>query len=485
MSAPVADRPGDSQADPVIDSYLETLDHEDVVVHRGRRSGLYTFVAVHSTVRGPSLGGCRMWGYDGRAPGAPGRAAALAGDDLQVRGGRPAARRRQGRDHDRRPASVLSSERRTAALLDFADTVESLGGRYITAEDVGTSSRDMRVIAQRTEHVAGLPRGQGGSGDPSPFTALGVESAIRACCERVFSSSSLSERTVAVVGLGHVGLARRQALRQGRRQARGQRHRRAQAPVRRRARRGLGDARAEALELDVDVVAPCALGGVLDHATVPRLRCQIVAGAANNQLASESVAELLAAREILWAPDFVANAGGLINIAEEQNGYNPTTAGRRVRLIGDTLRQIFDEAEATDAHAADGRAGDRAQAAGDRLAAPLRARRVGPLDARGQAALVGELVEMGRERDGGGRAQARRHVGPGVVEQLLGAPLAGVERCDQPPLAVEAVGDVLVELRRGVEHGRSVAGEEDVELTRRAAGRARPGTRRARPDRGR
>ncbi len=103
------------------------------------------------------------------------------------------------------PASVLSSEQRTAALLDFGDTVESLDGRYITAKDVGTSSRDMRVIAQRTEHVAGLPRRQGGSGDPSPYTALGVESAIRACCERVFSSSSLRDRTVAVIGLGHVG----------------------------------------------------------------------------------------------------------------------------------------------------------------------------------------------------------------------------------------------------------------------------------------
>jgi leucine dehydrogenase len=101
--------------------------------------------------------------------------------------------------------------------------------------------------------------------------------------------------------------------------------------------------------LDVDVVAPCALGGVLNQDTVPRLRCQIVAGAANNQLANESIADLLAARQILWAPDFVANAGGLINIAEEQNGYHPGAAGRRVRRIGETLRQIFDEADASGA----------------------------------------------------------------------------------------------------------------------------------------
>jgi leucine dehydrogenase len=164
----------------------------------------------------------------------------------------------------------------------------------------------------------------------------------------VFSTSSLRERSVAVVGLGHVGsrVARRCA--------------RAGANLvlsdiddrKRRFADELGTgwaSPAEALELDVDVVAPCALGGVLDDTTVPRLRCQIVAGAANNQLARESVADLLAARDILWAPDFVANAGGLINIAEEQNGYNATTAGRRVRMIGDTLRQIFDEAAATDA----------------------------------------------------------------------------------------------------------------------------------------
>jgi leucine dehydrogenase len=164
----------------------------------------------------------------------------------------------------------------------------------------------------------------------------------------VFSSSSLKERTVAVIGLGHVGL--RVAKRCAKAGAR-----LVVSDIDESKRRFAGEldagwtTPAEALELDVDVVAPCALGGVLDHTTVPRLSCRIVAGAANNQLANESVAELLAARQILWAPDFVANAGGLINIAEEQNGYNPATARRRVRRIGDTLSQIFDEAQATDA----------------------------------------------------------------------------------------------------------------------------------------
>lgn len=246
------------------------------------------------------------------------------------------------------PGGPLAGARRTAALLDFGDAVETLDGRYITAEDVGTSSRDMRVITRRTPHVAGLPRRLGGSGDPSPFTALGVEAAIRACCERVFGSSSLRGRTVAVIGLGHVGsrVAKRCA-RAGAQLVMGD--------IDERKRSLAAELGAEwlappaALLSEVDVVAPCALGGVLDRATVPRLRCRIVAGAANNQLTDESVAELLVAREILWAPDFVANAGGLINIASEQNGYDPAVARRRVRQIGDTLRQIFNEAELTGA----------------------------------------------------------------------------------------------------------------------------------------
>jgi leucine dehydrogenase len=244
-------------------------------------------------------------------------------------------------------ATPLSSERRTAALLDFADTVQALGGHYITAEDVGTSSRDMRVIAQRTKHVAGLPRRLGGSGDPSPFTALGVEAAIRACCERVFSSNSLQGRTVAVVGLGHVGS--RIAKRCARAGAKlvlsdideGKRHLAEELGA-------IWSAPERALESDVDVLVPSALGGVLDQHTVPRLRCRVIAGAANNQLADESVADLLAAHQILWAPDFVVNAGGLINISEEyvDSGYHPTAAGRRVRGIRETLLRIFDEADA-------------------------------------------------------------------------------------------------------------------------------------------
>jgi leucine dehydrogenase len=333
-----------TSSEPAIEHYLEKLDTEQLLVRRGMRSGLYTIVAIHSTVRGPSLGGCRMWAYDDSAAAVRdalrlSRAmtfkAAVA--DLALGGGKGVIMV---------PSGVsLTATRRHAALLDFADTVEALGGSYITAEDVGTSSRDMSVIASRTKHVAGLSRRRGGSGDPSPLTALGVEAAIRACCERRFGSSALRGRAVCVIGLGHVG------ARVARRCARGG----ARLTVtdvddgKRAVAESLGArwvAPERALSSDVDVLAPCALGGILDSETIPRLRCPIVAGAANNQLADDRGADLLAARGVLWAPDFVASAGGLINIACEQGGYDPAAARRRVAGIGDTLRRIFDDADA-------------------------------------------------------------------------------------------------------------------------------------------
>jgi leucine dehydrogenase len=244
------------------------------------------------------------------------------------------------------PDIRLSPGQRRAALLDFGDLVQTLDGRYVTAEDVGTSSRDMSVIAAQTPYVAGLARSRGGSGDPSPYTALGVEVSIRAACERAFGDPSLRGRRICVLGLGHVG------SRVAKRCARGG-ARLIVADVdehRRTVGRQLGATWAApevAWESEVDVLAPCALGGLLDDETVPRLRCQVIAGAANNQLASEGIAERLQSRGILWAPDFVANAGGLINIAQEQGGYDPALARRRVGGIAETLSEIFDRSDAT------------------------------------------------------------------------------------------------------------------------------------------
>ncbi|MEA2274212.1 MAG: leucine dehydrogenase [Solirubrobacteraceae bacterium] len=242
-----------------------------------------------------------------------------------------------------RPGERLSRQRRADALRDFGETIEMLEGRYITAEDVGTSSRDMEVIASQTRHVTGVSRTKGGSGDPSPFTALGVEAAIRVSCERVFGSATLRGRSVAILGLGHVGarLAARCA-RAGAELVVADVNPAKEAVADRLGARWAAPDRA--FEADVDVLAPCALGGILTYESVPRLRCAVVAGAANNQLDDDGVADLLNARDILWAPDFVANAGGIINIAVELEGYDPSRARQRVRGIGDTLREIFDEA---------------------------------------------------------------------------------------------------------------------------------------------
>ncbi len=234
-------------------------------------------------------------------------------------------------------------EQRRAALLDFGDTVQSLEGRYVTAEDVGTSDADMTVIAERTAHVTGLA---GGSGDPSPWTALGVETAIRVACRSVWGTPSLEGRSVSVVGLGRVGAKVGELLAQG-----GARLIVSDVDEgKRRLAERLGAEWAEpraALLADVDVVAPCALGAVLDDDSVPALRCRVVAGAANNQLATDALAGALTAREVLWAPDFVANAGGIINISVELEpaGYDRERARARVLGIGETLSTIFEEAE--------------------------------------------------------------------------------------------------------------------------------------------
>jgi leucine dehydrogenase len=326
-----------------MDRYLATFDHEEILIRRGTRSGVFTLVAVHSTARGPSLGGCRMWTYtDTRAAlrdvlrlseGMTYKAA-VAG--LPLGGGKGVIAVPQG--------ERLTGDRRRDALLDFADCVNRMEGRYLTAEDVGISDDDVAVMAEVSRHVSGMSRERGGSGDPSPWTALGVYEALRVSCERAFGSGDLDGRSVSVIGLGHVGshLARRLAadgarlivsdVDEGKRELASELGAEWVAPD-------------EALLVDADVVAPCALGGILDHESVPRLRCKVIAGAANNMLADPSVDALLAEHGVLWCPDFVANAGGIINIAVEfePGGYSEERAEVNVRGIADTVRRIFDE----------------------------------------------------------------------------------------------------------------------------------------------
>ena len=330
-----------------MDRYLATLDHEEILIRRGTRSGLYSIIAIHSTARGPSLGGCRLWSYgDSRAAV---RDAMRLSEGMTYKAAVAGLAQGGGKGVIMAPVGeALEGERRRAVLLDFADAVNRAEGRYITAEDVGISPEDVAVMAEITPHVSALPRERGGSGDPSPWTALGVEVSIRAACERAFGTSDLAGRSVSVIGLGHVGGHLARLLAEG--------GARLVVTDVDQSKRALADelgaqwvAPQDGHFADVDDVAPCALGGTLDHDTVPRLKAKVVAGAANNQLADTSVDSVLAERGILWAPDFVVNAGGIVNIAVEfeEGGYSEARADERVRTIGDTVRQIFDDAESS------------------------------------------------------------------------------------------------------------------------------------------
>jgi leucine dehydrogenase len=319
------------------------MNYEDLRVVTGPRSGVTIAIAVHSTVLGPALGGARMWHYESPGDGVEdalrlARAmtykAAAAG--LALGGGKgvicaPSSERPEG-------------ELRRAMLLDFGDAVASLGGKYVTAEDVGTDAEDMATIAERTSHVVGLPNERGGSGDPSPVTARGVLAALRACLEHRFGDPSLKGVRVCVVGAGHVGGRLARLLAGGGAEV----TMTDVDPSRRALAEGLGARWVEpdgAILTECDVLAPCALGGVIDAAAVERLRCEIVCGAANNVLADEGLAADLASRGIIYAPDFIANAGGLISVYAELHRLDRDAVAGLVDHIGSVVLEVLGAAE--------------------------------------------------------------------------------------------------------------------------------------------
>jgi glutamate dehydrogenase/leucine dehydrogenase len=294
------------------DEVLEGLsgsEHEDVIVIRRPQSGLRAIIAVHSTLLGPSLGGARFYPYGTvelalhdvlRLSRAMTQKAALAG--LAQGGGK---------------AVIIGDPRlvKTPALLrDFAAAVDALQGRYITAEDVGTTQEDMDLIRETTPFVAGTATSRGGSGDPSSATAFGVVVAMEAAAARVWGDG-LRGRTVCVLGAGKVGgeVVRLLVQRQAVVIASDVDQAKAEDALHAGATRLVDPT--DALKVNADILCPCALGGLLTLEVVPELAFAIIVGAANNQLAGAPVADALAAAGILYVPDFLANAGGIINIA--------------------------------------------------------------------------------------------------------------------------------------------------------------------------
>jgi leucine dehydrogenase len=338
----------------VIEDLLRGWDGEEVAVRFDAPTGTWMFVCVHSTVLGPAAGGTRMNVYS-----TPEDA---LGDGLRLSSAMTSKNAMAGLPLGGGKAVLAVPELPTGAarrelLLRYADLVESLHGTYWTACDMNTVSADMDVVGERCSHVFGRTQAAGGSGTSAPATADGVFVGIRAAVAHAFGRDDVAGRTVAVQGVGKVGDPLARSL----------------------AEAGAGlvladvdDVRAkelanelggssvdaeEIVDVDCDVFSPCATGGVLSRDSIARLRCRVVAGAANNQLAEPEDAERLAERGILYAPDYVVNAGGIIHLASlELLGEDVGTRDERVRAIGDTLRDVFrlaDERGVSTAAAAD------------------------------------------------------------------------------------------------------------------------------------
>ncbi|PVX29401.1 Leu/Phe/Val dehydrogenase [Sphingomonas pokkalii] len=316
---------------------------DEVVVLKDAGAGLDGVIAIHSTVLGPGAGGCRLWHYaDGDAAFADAARLAegmsyknaMAG--LPLGGAKAVLRRPQG-DFDR-----------VALFRAFGRAVARLNGRYVTAEDVGTSVADMEVVAGETRHVAGLPQLAGRpGGDPSPHTALGVFVSMAHAARRGLGRE-LSECTVAIQGVGHVGEALAHLL-----HGSGARLIVADIDSDRAACVAAATgaevaSTSQVLAAQADIFAPCALGAVLHAESIEALRARVVCGAANNQLATPADGARLAQRGILYAPDYVVNAGGIINVAGEYLGWAPEEVTMRVEATGARLAAVLDYAEAED-----------------------------------------------------------------------------------------------------------------------------------------
>ncbi|MDQ3031047.1 MAG: leucine dehydrogenase [Myxococcota bacterium] len=322
---------------------FEHLSHYDYgEVHYGRdaETGLQAIIAIHDTRMGPSLGGCRFIHY------AHEELALI--DALRLARGMTYKAAISGIPHGGGKSVIIRPQRhfdRAALFRAFGRVVEGLGGRYITAEDSGTSIEDMEIIRQSTKHVTGVKSEHGGSGDPSPYTALGVRRGIEACVKLVYDRDTIDGLHVAVQGIGHVGHALCKELHDL-----GARLTVADVDPHKaeRAHREFGAAVVSLEEIfgvECEVFAPCALGSAINDDTVPRLHCKIVAGAANNQLAEPRHGDDLMHRGILYAPDYAINAGGLVNVAQEYAGYDEKKSRARVMEIYDTILEIADRAK--------------------------------------------------------------------------------------------------------------------------------------------
>lgn len=315
---------------------LSKTGHEEVVFCHNKDAGLKAIIAIHNTVLGPALGGTRMWPYATEQEALD--------DVLRLSRGMTYKAAVSGLNLGGGKAVIIgnpSTDKSEALFRAFGRFVNSLNGRYITAEDVGIDVNDMEYVLKETEFVTGVHQVHGGSGDPSPFTAFGTSQGLMAALNVKFGDEDIGKYSYAVQGVGHVGMEFVKILREHGAKV-------FVTDINKDAvRRAVDEFGCEAVgldeiyDVDADVFSPTALGGTINEKTLPRLKCKVICGAANNQLATEEIGVELEKRGMLYAPDYAVNAGGLMNVSIEFDGYNRERAMRMMRGIYYNLGKIF------------------------------------------------------------------------------------------------------------------------------------------------
>ena len=316
---------------------LAQTGHEEVVFCHNKDAGLKAIIAIHNSVLGPALGGLRMWNYATEQD--------ALNDVLRLSRGMTYKAAVSGLNLGGGKAVIIgdpAQDKSEALFRAFGRFVNSLNGRYITAEDVGIDVNDMEFVYKETPFVTGVHQVHGGSGDPSPFTAYGTLQGLMAALQVKFGNEDVGKYAYAVQGVGHVGMEFVKLLRE----------RGAKVFVtdinKELVQRAVDDHGAEAVapdqiyDVDAQVYSPCALGGTVNENTLPRLKCQVICGAANNQLVNDEIGDEVMRKGILYAPDYAVNAGGLMNVSLEIDGYNRERAMRMLRTIYFNLGRIFE-----------------------------------------------------------------------------------------------------------------------------------------------
>lgn len=329
-----------SSENPVIRQMSE-MGHEQIVFCQDEETGLKAIIAIHSTALGPALGGTRMWKYNNELE--------ALNDVLRLSRGMTFKASISGLDLGGGKAVILGdakTEKTDALMRRFGKFVETLGGNYITAEDVGMTTHDMEMVREETKHVTGIPESMGGSGDPSPVTAYGVYMGMKASAMYKWGSDDLKGKKVVVQGIGNVGMNLVKHLTEE-----GaivtindiSKDRLKMVAEKYGATIVEGDG---IYDVDMDIYAPCALGASVNDNTLSRLNCEIIAGAANNQLEDEARhGQMVMDKGMIYAPDFLINAGGLINVYSELNGYNREEALAKTKEIYNTTLEILKKSE--------------------------------------------------------------------------------------------------------------------------------------------